>query len=77
MDVNQAKEARRLLDDLDTLNDFQEVIEKEDNHWWGFITPNVKRFNSEGMMMPAILREEFTEAVNRAIEKTTKKLDEL
>ncbi len=77
MDVNQAKEARRLLDDLDTLNDFQEVIEKEKNHWWGFITPDVKRFNSDGMVMPLILREEFTEAINRAIEKTTKLLDEL
>lgn len=55
----------------------EEVVEKEKNHWWGFITPDVKRFNSDGMVMPLILREEFTEAINRAIEKTTKLLDEL
>jgi len=77
MDIDKVKEARSFLCDLDVLNEIQSVLEKEDNHWWNLLTPDTKRWEDDGIQMPEILREEFVEAVKRAIEKTTKKLDEL
>lgn len=77
MDIDKAKDARCLLDDLDSLKDFQEVTDKEDNHWWSLLTPDIKRWKDDGIKMPEILREEFAEAVKRAIERTNEKLENL
>lgn len=77
MDTEKAKEARSLLDDLDVLQDFADAVEAEYNHWWSLVTPDIKRFKTDGIHMPEILRYEFADAVNRAIEKTKKKLEEL
>lgn len=77
MDIDKAKDARSLLCDLDTLNEIQSVLEKEDNHWWNLLTPDTKRWNEDGIQMPEILRDEFKEAVKRAIEKAEKALKDL
>lgn len=77
MEMNKAEEARSLLCDLDTLNEIQTVLEKEDNNWWNLLTPDTKRWDEDGIRMPEILRDEFKEAVKRAIEKTENALKEL
>ena len=77
MEKDKAEEARSILSDLDVLNDFLSTMENEDNHWWSFLTPNVKRFNNDGIKMPEILREEFAEAVKRAIERSEEALKNL
>lgn len=77
MEMDKAKEARSLLSDLEALNELQSTLKKEDNHWWSLLTPDSKRWDEDGIRMPEILREEFVEAVKRAIEKTEKALKEL
>ena len=75
--MEKAEEARSILSDLEALNELQSTLEKEDNHWWSLLTPDSKRRNENGIRMPEILREEFVEAVKRAIEKTKESLKEL
>lgn len=77
MEKNKAEEARNLLSDLDALDEILTVLEKEDNHWWNLLTPDTKRWHEDGIRMPEILRDEFKEAVKRAIEKTENALKEL
>lgn len=77
MEKNKAEEARNLLSDLDALDEILTVLEKEDNHWWNLLTPDTKRWDEDGIRMPEILRDEFKEAVKRAIEKTENALKEL
>lgn len=77
MEMDKATEARRILCDLEALNEIKSTLEVEDNHWWSLLTPDTKRWNEKGITMPEILREEFVEAVKRAIEKTEKALKEL
>lgn len=77
MNVDKAIKARELMNLLDHLNGIKQVIEEERSHWWSSLTPDIKRRDSDGMIMPTILREEFKEALNRALEKTNKKLVEL
>lgn len=77
MEKDKAEEARSILSDLEALNVLQSTLEIEGNHWWSLLTPNSKRWNENGIMMPEILREEFVEAVKRAIERSEKALKEL
>lgn len=77
MEKNKAEEARNLLSDFDDLDEILTVLEKEDNHWWNLLTPDTKRWDEDGIRMPEILRDEFKEAVKRAIEKTENALKEL
>lgn len=66
MDIDKARKVAQLLSNLDTITEIEEAMEKEKSHWWGFITPDIKRWDSDGKMMPDVLREEFAEAVKRA-----------
>lgn len=77
MDNNTAKEASRLFSDLNKLERIKRYTEEENNHWWSFLTPNTKRWYEDGLRMPEILREEFTKAVDRSIERLVKHIDEL
>lgn len=77
MEKDKAEEARSILSDLEALDEIQSTLEKEDNHWWSLLTPDSKRWNEDGVRMPEILREEFVEAVKRAIERSEKALKEL
>lgn len=77
MDNNTAKEASRLWSDLNKLERIKRHTEEENNHWWSFLTPNMRSFDKDGLEMPEILREEFTKAVDRSIERLEKHIDEL
>lgn len=52
-------------------------MEKEDHHWWSYLTPDIKCWEEDGLIMPEILREEFTKAVDRSIGKLEKQIEEL
>ena len=77
MDKNTAKGVSRLWSDLNNLERIKRHTEEENNHWWSFLTPNMRSFDKDGLEMPEILREEFTKAVDRSIERLEKHIDEL
>lgn len=77
MKIDIAKEARWLLSELDVLKEIKNHINEEDDHWWSFLTPDLKRWDNDGLNMPEILREEFTKAVDRSIEQLEKQIEEL
>lgn len=77
MDNNTAKEASRLFSDLNNLERIKRHTEEENNHWWSFLTPNMRSFYKDGLEMPEVLREEFTKAVDRSIERLEKYIEEL
>ena len=78
MDKKTAEKASKLLKTLERLEEIRQATEERKSHWWSFLTPDVKRHtDTDVLMMPEILRNEFKEAVERAIEKTKVKLDKL
>lgn len=52
-------------------------MEKGDRYWWSFLTPDLKRSETEGLIMPDILRTEFVKAVDNSIEQVNKLIEEL
>ena len=77
MDKKKAEEAIGLLGTLKDLNEIKRYMEKESHHWWSFFTPDIKSWEKDGLIMPEILREEFTKAVDRSIEQLEKQIEEL
>lgn len=78
MDKKTAEKASKFLSTLEHLEEIRQATEESKSHWWSFLTPDIKRLrDSDGLYMPEILRDEFVEAVERAIEKTKAKLDKL
>ncbi|MBR8707167.1 hypothetical protein [Bacteroides pyogenes] len=49
MDKETAERAKLILEELDILNDILDATDKEESHWWGFLSPDVKRWHSEGI----------------------------
>ena len=77
MKKETAKRAADLLHELDMLQDIKNATIKDKSHWWGFITPDCKRWNSDGLPMPETLRNEFVNALDRSIEIVTAKIEKL
>ena len=77
MDINKAKQANEFLLELKDLEEIKRYTEKENNHWWSFLTPDIMNRDKEGLMMPEPMREEFTKAVDRSIEQLEKQIEEL
>ena len=77
MKIDKAKLASGFLSELDRLKEIKRHINEEDSSWWSFLTPDIKSWNSDGLIMPKILREEFTKAVDRSIEQLKKQIEEL
>lgn len=77
MDKKKAEQAKGLLYELERVQDIKIVMEKEQNHWWSFLTHDTMSWGKNGVTMPAILREEFTKAVDRSIERLNKQIEEL
>ena len=77
MEIDIAKQAREFLSELNKLEEIKRQINEEDDHWWSFLTPDIKSWNRDGVIMPKILREEFTKAVDRSIERLEKQIEEL
>lgn len=63
--------------ELDVLKEIKSHINEEDDHWWSFLTPDLKRWDNDGLNMPEILRAEFTKAVDRSIEQLEKQIEGL
>lgn len=77
MDKKKAEQAKDLLYELGRVQDIRMVMEKEQDHWWSFLTPDTKSWEKDGFHMPEVLREEFTKAVDRSIERLNKQIEEL
>ena len=74
MEMTDAEKVVELMADLKSIEEIETAMTKEENHWWGFITPDTKRWDADGIRMPEILREEFVEAVKRAKDKINKEI---
>lgn len=77
MKIDKAKRASEFLSELDRLEEIKRHINEEDSSWWSFLTPDIKRWEEDGLIMPEILCEEFTKAVDRSIEQLEKQIEEL
>lgn len=77
MNIDKARQARDFLSELDDLKEIKRHTEQENIHWWSFLTPEIINENKDGLIMPKILREEFTKAVDRSIEQLEKQIEEL
>lgn len=77
MDKKKAEQAKDLLYELEKVQEIKDTMEKEAQNWWSFLTPDKQRWENDGLMMPEILREEFTKAVDRSIEQLEKQIEEL
>lgn len=77
MDKKKAEQAKHLLYELEKVQEIKDTMEKEAQNWWSFFTPDKQRWKNDGLMMPEILREEFTKAVDRSIEQLEKQIEEL
>ena len=77
MQIDKAKQARAFLSELDRLEEIKRHINEENDHWWSFSTPDIKSWNRDGLIMPKPLREEFTKAVDKSIERLEKQIEEL
>ncbi len=77
MEKEKAEKAKKLLAEIDRLHDIKDATEKESSHWWSFLSPDTKRWDSDGLLMPDILRQKFVEAVDAAITETEDELNEL
>ena len=77
MKEETAKRAAELLHELDMLQDIKNTTIKDKSHWWGFIAPDCKTWNSNGLPMSKTLRNEFINALDRSIEIVTAKIGKL
>ena len=77
MDKKKAEQAKDLLYELEKVQEIKDTMEKESQNWWSFLTPNMKSWEEDGLMMPETLREEFTKAVDKSIEQLEKQIEEL
>ena len=77
MKEETAKQVAGLMRELDMLQDIKSATILEESHWWGFISPDSKRWNGDGLTMPLILRGEFVNALDRSIEIIKAKIEKL
>lgn len=77
MDKDQIKRASKFLSELDRLKEIKRHINEENSSWWSFLTPYIISWKEDGLIMPEILREEFTKAVDKSIERLEKQIEEL
>ena len=77
MDKKKAEKARNLLMELSSVQEIKDATEKEEQNWWAFLAPNIQILKEDGLVMPGTLREEFTKAVDRSIERLNKQIEEL
>ena len=77
MEKGKAQKAKKLLAEIDRLQDIKDATVKESSHWWSFLSPDTQRRDSDGLRMPDILRQKFVEAVDAAIQETEDELRDL
>ena len=77
MTEETAKQVAGLMRELDMLQDIKSATILEESHWWGFIAPDCKGWNGDGLTMPLILRGEFANALDRSIEIIKAKIEKL
>lgn len=47
MDKKKAEQAKGLLYELEKVQDIKIITEKEQDHWWSFLTPDTKNWGRE------------------------------
>lgn len=69
--------AKQLLDDISRMKEIRNAMKEEADHWWAFVSPDTKRFDGSGLPFPKSFRKDFSVAVEAAIAKMEKELEEL
>lgn len=77
MEKEKAIRVREMLADIDRLNDIKAATEEESSHWWSFLSPDTRKWHTDGLVMPEALRQKFVEAVDAAIAGIEEELNEL
>ncbi|WP_276879025.1 hypothetical protein [Bacteroides heparinolyticus] len=77
MEKKTAERVRLILAEIEQLHNIKGATEKESSNWWSFLSPDTKRWNSDGLIMPGILCQKFVEAVDAAITEKEAELKEL
>ena len=77
MTEETAKQVAGLMRELDMLQDIKSATIIEESHWWDFIAPDCKTWNSDGLPMSETLRNEFVNALDRSIEIVKAKIEKL
>ena len=77
MDKKKAEQVKYLLYELEKVQEIKDTMGKEAQNWWSFLAPDIKSWNKDGLRMPKVLREEFTKAVDKSIERLEKQIEEL
>lgn len=77
MTEETAKQVAGLMHELNMLQDIKNATIKDKSHWWGFIAPDCKTWDNNGLPMPETLRNEFVNTLDRRIEIVKAKIEKL
>lgn len=77
MTEGTAKQVAWLMRELNMLQDIKNATIKDKSLWWGFIAPDCKTWDSNGLPMPETLRNEFVNTLDRSIEIVKAKIEKL
>ena len=77
MTEETAKQVAWLMHELNMLQDIKNATIKDKSRWWGFIAPDCKTWDSNGLPMPETLRNEFVNTLDRSIEIVKAKIEKL
>ena len=72
MDINTAKEAKRLLETLEELNNIKREF-NTDSYVWGLLNISTDK----SLLIPYILEGKFIKAIDETIEQIEKQIEEL
>lgn len=72
MDISVAKEAKRLLETLEELNNIKREF-NTDSYVWGLLNVSTDK----SLLIPYILEGKFIKVINETIEQIEKQIEEL
>lgn len=73
MDIDTAKDARRLLETLEELNNIKREFNSDSYGVWGLLNISTDK----SLLIPYILKGNFIKAINESIEQLEKQIEEL
>lgn len=77
MEKETAEKAKRILKDISDMEKIKEAMMGEPDHWWAFISPDIKRTNEDVLFFPESFRKNFYTTVCCTIAQLEEKLNEL
>lgn len=73
MNISTAKDARRLLETLEELNNIKREFNSDSYGVWGLLNISTDK----SLFLPYILKGRFIKAINETIEQLEKQIEEL